>query len=727
MDTLVGTIERVTFQNQETGYTIAKLRPELRFCETTERLTAVVSRDGLLPAVGNLATLSPGERVEFKGYWVSHAKFGRQFKIIEYKKLHPTTADGIRKYLGSGLIKGIGPGRSKMIVDHFGEETLEIIDQNPERLLEIKGVARKTVDIIGRGWQDQKHIQEVMQFLISHDVSTNYAVKIYKTYGDEAIDKVTENPYRLSSDIWGVGFRTADKIAMDLGVEASDPARIVAGIRYIITHFTEDGHVYTPTALLTQESVQSLNVDESTIPPALRTLTQKDEVVVENDRVYLTSFYHAERGIVRHIGRLQTSPRQQFKTEHILQLINRLQQQEDLMFNEQQRKAVVTALTGSILVLTGGPGTGKTTCTRGMLALFRYLKQRVVLAAPTGRAAKRLAEVSGTDAKTIHRLLEFSPGGMNFKKGMDDPLDTDVVILDEVSMVDTVIMNALLRAVPSHARFIMVGDADQLPSVGAGNVLRDIIASGGVPVVHLDQIFRQAQESDIVLNAHRVNQGEFPEVKAKKEGDFFFLEEERPARAQDLIRDLCQHRLPGRYGYDPVEDIQVLTPMYRSEVGVDHLNSVLQESLNPGGAALKQGNREIRVGDKVLQTRNNYEKMVFNGDIGRVADIDPEAQTVQVMFGEAVNYEYADLDELVLAYAISVHKSQGSEYPAIVLPVFTTHYIMLQRNLLYTAITRAKSLVVIVGTKKALGIAVNNNTVLDRYTGLREYLTLGDG
>jgi exodeoxyribonuclease V alpha subunit len=358
-----------------------------------------------------------------------------------------------------------------------------------------------------------------------------------------------------------------------------------------------------------------------------------------------------------------------------------------------------------------------------MIALFNHLGLRVVLAAPTGRAAKRLAEVTGAEAKTIHRLLEFNPGTMGFHRGAEHPLDADAVILDEVSMVDTVLMNALLRAVPSPARLVMVGDADQLPSVGAGNVLRDIIASGAVPVVHLTEIFRQAQESDIVMNAHRVNQGEFPNIRTRQDGDFFFVEEPEPARALETIRDLCVRRLPSRYGYDPVNDIQVLTPMYRGEVGVDQLNQELQRALNPGGASLKRGERDLRVGDKVLQTRNNYEKMVFNGDIGRITHIDPEAQQVHVGFGETVVYDFADLDELVLAYAISVHKSQGSEYPAVVLPLFTAHYMMLQRNLLYTAITRARSLVVIVGTKKALAIAVKNNTVLDRYTGLREALS----
>jgi exodeoxyribonuclease V alpha subunit len=720
MDTLVGSIERITFQSSETGYTVAKLRPELRLCETTERLTTVASREGLFSIFGNLASLSAGERVKIDGYWMTHARYGRQFKIVEFKALQPSTVEGITKYLGSGLIKGIGPVRAKIIVDHFGTDTLDIIDRHPDRLSEVSGVALKTLDIIKKGWREQKHIQEVMQFLISHDVSTSFSVKIFKTYGDDAIEKVTENPYRLSSDIWGVGFKSADRIARNLGVAPNSPERIVAGIRYVLSRFTDDGHVYVPNAVLTKESQATLEVDAETIPVALSTLAAEDEVVIEGDRVYLTPYFHAERGISRHLKRLMASNR---STNHsqILESVEQIQREQGVQFNTRQREAIVATITGSVLVLTGGPGTGKTTCTRGMLSLLMLFDQRVLLTAPTGRAAKRLTEVAGSEAKTIHRLLEFGPDG-GFKKGKDDPLDTDAVILDEVSMVDTVIMNALLRAIPSHARLIMVGDADQLPSVGAGNVLHDIVASDHIPVVHLNEIFRQASESDIVMNAHMINHGEIPSMFSRKEGDFFFIEEDDPSTVQSMVVDLCLRRLPARYRFDAIEDIQVLSPMYRGEVGVDQLNDALQEALNPNTEALKRGDREIRVGDKVLQTRNNYDKMVFNGDIGRVVGVDQESQTVNVLFSEIVAYEPTELDELVLAYAVSVHKSQGAEYPAVVLPLLTTHYMMLQRNLLYTAVTRARALVVIVGTRKALGIAINNDTVRDRFTGLRDRL-----
>ena len=722
MDILVGTIERITFQSEDTGYTIAKIKPELRSCQTSENITRIAGRTGVIPIIGTMATLVAGERMELQGIWVSNEKYGKQFKVNEYKSLQPKTAEGIRKYLGSGLIKGIGPSKAKLIVEHFGVDTLEIIDAKPERLLDIKGIAKKTVDLIQIGWQEQKHIQEVMQFLLANNVSTTFAVKIYKTYGDDSIQMVMENPYRLSTDIWGVGFKTADQIAMNLGVDPGDPSRIVAGVRFVTQKHTEEGHVYTPLDDLIEESVTFLEVEPSTIPVALNTLIQLDEVVYEKDRVYLKRYYYAEQGIVRHFARIIDYPRPAPSNDKINQMIREVETTRDISFNPQQIKAILLSFVEGVMVLTGGPGTGKTTCVQGIIDLFKRRGDRVLLTAPTGRAAKRLSEVTGSEAKTMHRLLEFNPGEMAFNKGVDNRLETDVVILDEVSMVDTIMMNALIRAIPESARLILVGDADQLPSVGAGNVLRDIISSNVIPLIHLTEIFRQAQDSDIVMNAHKINQGELPDVQIRQNSDFFFLSETDPVKGIEVIRGLCIDRLPKKYGFNPIEDIQILTPMYRGEVGVDQLNNVLQQALNPSGASLTRGDKELRVGDKVLQTKNNYDKMVFNGDIGRIIEINPDAQQVHIMFGEMVAYDYADLDEVVLAYAISVHKSQGSEYKAVILPLYTTHYMMLQRNLLYTAITRAKALVIIVGMKRALGIAVKNNQVVERHTGLKQAL-----
>ncbi len=722
MDILTGTIERITYQNEETGYTVARLRPEPDACRTAEDLVRASSRDGLLTITGEFAKIAAGERVEVGGYWVTHKQYGKQFKFVETRSIPPATTDGIRKYLGSGLIKGLGPAKAAMIVDHFGEDTLRIIEKTPKRLSEVRGIAKKTIDLVRSGWEEQKHIQEVMRFLIGHNVSIAHAARIYKAYGGEAIGQVTENPYRLSTDIRGIGFKTADKIAMNLGVDPGDPARVQAGIRYVLESRAEDGHVYVPVETLVEECIGFLDVEPAAVPVGLEALIQADVAIRRNDAVYLEPLFFAEQGIARHIARLLDHPGIPPSAERIDQHIRNMEEEGDIVFNAEQREAIRTAAIQRVMAITGGPGTGKTTCVQGIVRLFRRVGAKVVLAAPTGRAAKRLSEVTGAEAKTIHRLLEFNPGLMEFGRNVDNRLEADLVILDESSMVDTVMMNALLRAVKTAARFVMVGDVDQLPSVGAGNVLRDVIDAGHTPVVRLTEIFRQAQESHIVMNAHRVNRGEMPDTKNRNAGDFFFINEPDPAAGADTIAELCTDRLPRKYGLDAFNDIQVITPMYRGDIGVDQLNRRLQQALNPRGASLKRGDWELREGDKVLQTRNNYGKMIFNGDIGRIARIDPEAQTVDISFHETVQYDYGELDELTLAYAISVHKSQGSEYPAIILPLYSTHYIMLQRNLLYTALTRAKALAVLIGTPKALAIAVKNNQVVERDTGLREAL-----
>jgi len=722
MDILTGTIERITYQSEETGYTVARLRAEPEACKTAENLARASTRDGLLTITGELAKIAPGERVEVNGYWVTHKQYGKQFKIVDSKSIQPTTADGIRKYLGSGLIKGLGPAKAAMIVDHFGEDTLTVIDKTPNRLSEVKGIARKTIGVIRSGWEEQKHIQEVMQFLIGHNVSMAYAVKIYKTYGNEAIRLVTENPYRLSTDIWGIGFKTADKIAMNLGVDPGDPARVQAGIRYVLESEAEDGHVFVPFDALVESCDDFLDVDPAAIATGLDTLVEAEVAIRREDRIYLQPLYYAEQGIARHVARLADHQRTPPSSERIDEHIQHIEKERGIAFNAEQREAIHHSASRSVMAITGGPGTGKTTCVQGIVYLFTRVGGKVLLAAPTGRAAKRLSEVTGAEAKTVHRLLEFNPGVMEFGRNADNRLEADLVILDESSMVDTAMMNALLRAVKTAARFIMVGDVDQLPSVGAGNVLRDMIEAGHVPVVRLTEIFRQARESNIVMNAHRVNQGKMPDTKNRNQGDFFFINEPDPSAGADTIAELCTERLPRHYGLDPFNDIQVLTPMYRGDIGVDQLNQKLQQVLNPAGSSLNRGDRELRVGDKVLQTRNNYNKMTFNGDIGRISRIDPDAQTVDISFNETVQYDYGELDELLLAYAITVHKSQGSEYPAIIVPLYSTHYIMLQRNLLYTALTRARALAVLIGTPKALAIAVKNNQVVERYTGLREAL-----
>lgn len=728
MDTLTGTIERITYQSEETGYTVARLRAEPDACSTAENLARASTRDGLLTITGELAKMAPGERVEVSGYWVTHKQYGKQFKIVDAKTIQPTSVDGIRKYLGSGLIKGLGPAKAAMIVDHFGEDTLNVIEKTPNRLSEVRGIARKTIGVIRAGWEEQKHIQEVMQFLIGHNVSMAYAVKIYKTYGNDAIRQVTENPYRLSADIWGIGFKTADKIAMNLGVDPGDPARVRAGIRYALETRAEDGHVYVPFDTLVEDCAGILDVDAGAIPAGVEALVREEVVIRNEDRVYLQPLYYAEQGIARHIARLVDYPRTPPPAGRIDEHIRHIESERSVVFNAEQREAIHTSASRSVMAITGGPGTGKTTCVQGIVYLFKRVGGKVLLAAPTGRAAKRLSEVTGAEAKTIHRLLEFNPGVMEFGRDQDNRLDADLVILDESSMVDTALMNALLRAVKTSARFVLVGDVDQLPSVGAGNVLRDLIDTALLPVVRLTEIFRQARESSIVMNAHRVNRGEMPDTKNRNEADFFFINEPDPSAGAARIAELCTERLPRKYGLDPFNDIQVIAPMYRGEIGVDQLNQKLQQVLNPSGSSLKRGDRELREGDKVLQTRNNYGKMTFNGDIGRIEQIDPDAQTLDVSFQETVQYDYGDLDELILAYAISVHKSQGSEYPAIILPLYSTHYIMLQRNLLYTALTRARALAVLIGTPKALAIAVKNNQVVERYTGLREALgdSIGD-
>ena len=714
MEKLVGILERIVFENAETGYTIARL----------------TSRDyptELITVVGNLAAASAGESLALSGEWVNNPQYGRQFKIEGYETVLPATVVGLRKYLGSGMIKGVGPVMATRIVNKFGMDTMDVIEQAPEKLREVSGLGKKRVDTIKQAWEAQREIKNVMLFLQSNNVSTAHAVKIYKTYESDAIAIVRENPYRLADDVYGIGFKTADTISQNLGIDHESPYRVMAGIKYVLSHKADDGHVFLYRNELLTACEEILELPPDVIEHGIVELRAKEEIISENtpdgEGFYLTPFYRAEIGVTNSIARLLQTSAHPVQLDFVDTSIDRFEQQMGIHFAANQREAVKIALTAKVMLLTGGPGTGKTTTTIGMIRLFEALEKQVLLAAPTGRAAKRLNETTGREAKTIHRLLEFSPQENGFKRDRENPLEADVVIVDEMSMVDLVLMNNLMKAIPQHATLIMIGDVDQLPSVGAGNVLTDLIASGRITVVTLTEIFRQAQESYIVTNAHLINRGKFPQTTGPADRNFFFIEEEDPDRVVDLICDLVGKRLPKHYGYHPMDDIQVLCPMRRGTVGSENFNKCLQAILNPSSEETIQGGRDFRIGDKVMQIRNNYDYEVFNGDIGRITDVDFIEKLVTIQFPEkSVAFDMADLNELVLAYGTTVHKAQGSEYPAVVIPVMMQHYLMLQRNLLYTGITRAKELVVLVGTKKALGMAIRNNKVVERNSFLAERL-----
>ena len=729
METLQGILERIVFENPETGYTIG-------------RFTSRDYPSELITVVGNLASANAGESMLLKGLWINNPKYGRQFQIEGYETVMPATVVGLRKYLGSGLIKGIGPVMASRIVNQFGIDTLDVIEKMPKRLMRVEGIGRKRVELIKEAWEAQREVKNVMLFLQSHNVSTSHAAKIYKTYENDSIPIVSENPYRLADDIYGIGFKTADTIAQQLGVEAESPHRVNAGMKYVLSQKSDDGHLFLYRQDLIAACEEILKVSTDAIENGITTLAAEEEIIIkeagadtegqdqdsnqvgcEQEAIYLAPFYYAEIGITNAFARLLRKGGVQHPPQFLEESIDTLEKQMGMRFASNQREAIRAAITSRAMILTGGPGTGKTTTIIGIIRLFEQLSQRIVLAAPTGRAAKRLSETTGREAKTIHRLLEFSPQAMGFKRNQENPLEADVVIIDEMSMVDCVLMNSLMKAVPRDAVVIMVGDVDQLPSVGAGNVLKDLINSQMIMVVKLTEIFRQAQQSMIVTNAHRINRGEFPKLSGPRDRNFFFIEETEPLEVTKRILELVKTRLPKHYGYHPMDDIQVLCPMRRSTVGSENLNKELQETLNAGSTDYVRGGRGFRVGDKVMQVRNNYDYDVFNGDIGRITKSDPVEKLLTITFPDkVVNYDMADLNELVLAYATTVHKAQGSEYPAVVMPLSTQHYMMLQRNLLYTAITRAKELVVIVGSKEALGISIRNNKVAERNSYLAERL-----
>ncbi|MBI2854865.1 MAG: ATP-dependent RecD-like DNA helicase [Chloroflexi bacterium] len=709
--TVEGVLERIVFFNEENSYAVARLQ--------------VPGCHDLVTIVGNMALPNPGETLRLTGQWTSDSRFGRQFRVSSCLSILPSTLTGIQKYLGSGLVKGIGPVMASRIVKKFGLDTLDRIEQMPECLLDVEGIGPVRQARICLAWHEQKEVRQVMIFLQSHGVSSTHAVKIYKVYGDKAVPTVTQNPYRLALDVTGIGFKTADIIARSMGVDPGSQIRAEAGIAHVLSELVDEGHVYYPYQDLLLKASELLGVETGVLEAAVSSLAVQDLVVVEEGEdtpVYLKPLHVAEVNAARRLKTLLQSPRRTLQID-VEKAIEWVQQTNRMELAELQKEAIRKAIRSKVLVITGGPGTGKTTLINSLIKILEKKRQRILLASPTGRAAKRLSEVTGREAKTIHRLLEYNPKEHGFARNEAYPLEADVIIVDESSMIDILLMNHTLKAVPPQATLILVGDVDQLPSVGPGNVLKDMINSGCIDVVRLTEVFRQAQESMIVLNAHRVNQGQFVSTKAQGKTDFYFIERDDPGKVLEVVKELCCRRLPSTFGLDPVEDVQVLTPMHRGTVGVGNLNAEMQSLLNPQGSAVSYGDRIFRAGDRVMQTCNNYEKEVFNGDVGRVTSVDLVEHRIQVNFnGRVVSYDRADLDELVLAYAISVHKSQGSEYPAVIVPMLMQHYMMLQRNLLYTALTRARRLAIIVGSKKAVALAVKNDRVQHRYTRLQNRL-----
>lgn len=730
LESLEGVIERVTYHNDENGYTVA-------------RLTVDGMRD-LVTVVGGFGNPTAGESVRLFGRWTSHREYGRQFQVERYETIRPATASAIEKYLGSGLIKGVGPVFAKRIVALFGVETLDVIEEFPRKLLGVTGIGSKRVARIERAWAEQKAIREVMLFLQGHGVSATYAVKIYKTYGDESIRVVETDPYRLAKDIWGIGFKTADKIAANLGFAPDSEPRLRAGLLYTLSEATDYGHLYLPEPVLLTKAAEILGVEQESLVPVLAAMVQTEEVIREETptmepdgspphsmapaAIYHPALYFTEVGLAGRVRRLaEAAPAARAAEDRVAAWLEYQAGAQNLELSEEQRRAVYCALNSRFMVLTGGPGTGKTTVTNLICRAFEARHKRILLASPTGRAAKRLSEVTGRPAQTVHRLLKFDPAVHGFKHNEENPLECDVLIADEVSMLDAVLALNLLKAVPEDAQVVFVGDADQLPSVGAGNVPGDLITSGEVEVCRLTTVFRQAAQSLIVTNAHRVNRGEFPQLvpPREREGkDCLFIEAVESEAAAAQVVKLATLSLP-RLGFAP-SDIQVLSPMHRGEAGVGHLNELLQEAWNPADdrkVELARGSRRFRAGDRVIQLVNDYDKQVYNGDIGTISRIDPVEQALTVAFPEGeVEYDFADYDQLQLAYALSIHKAQGSEYPAVILVLGTSHYMMLQRNLLYTALTRARRLCVLVGDQRAIGRAVRNDKAARRYTRLAERL-----
>lgn len=700
-------VEHITYQNEKNGWSVMNVK--------------VKGYDNLVILTGSLLDVPVGSVLLVDGDWRVDPKYGQQFVAQSWTEVMPATLYGIEKYLGSGLVKGIGPAYAKAIVSRFGLETIDVIENDIERLLEVPRLGRKRMEKIRESWEKQKDIKEVMVFLQGYGVSTAFAAKIYRKYEKDSIAKVKENPYQLADDIWGIGFKTADGIASKMGYEKNDPRRCRSGILYTLNELAEEGHVYAEPEQLVDAAVKLLDAEESPVRQALASMIEANDVVSDNEVIYLSPFYHAENGSAKRLQSL-LSDTSLFNADIAAEPEAKYGDKPgDIVYDEVQLAAIQKALDSKVMVLTGGPGTGKTTTTQGIIAAFKARHMSILLAAPTGRAAKRMTEATGMEAKTIHRLLEYHPMD-GYKRNDENPLEGDALIVDECSMIDILLFYNLMKAIPSNMRLVLVGDIDQLPSVGAGNVLRDIIDSQQIPVVRLTRIFRQAQSSRIVMNAHAINAGHFPNIKNGLDTDFFFINQEDADEMVKLIIGLVRDRLPKKYGYPPKE-IQVLTPMQRGTVGAGNLNIELQTALNPTGPSLTRGGYTFRQGDKVMQIRNNYDKNVFNGDIGYITAVDANERTLTVTFdSRLVEYDITELDEIVLAYAVTIHKSQGSEFPVVVMPVTMKHFVMLQRNLIYTGITRAKKICVLVGTTKALAYAIKQNTVSKRNTKLKERL-----
>ena len=705
---LCGFIDSIVYVQPDNGFTVARLK------EGRKKEALII--------VGKMPSLQPGETVVCTGAWKRHPNYGRQFEVAEYTVERPSDLAGIQKYLESGFIKGVGPKIAAKIVGRFGTETLEILDRCPTRLAEIEGFGTKKIQKIQESWKEQKDIREVMLFLRTHGVSPAFAVRIHKALGEACIERVKENPYRLAKEVHGVGFKIADAIALQLGFPMQSSARLGAGIEYVLWELSNDGHTCFPLKELIPLAKEALNVEEVLIEQEVQRQAELRSLVVNEQMVWLGPFWGYEQGIGKDVQRLLSHP-QALRAIDVKKAADWVEQQLKIHFAEQQKIAVMAALTDKMHIITGGPGTGKSTITNSILAISAKLTDKILLAAPTGRAAKRMSQITRRKAFTIHAMLEMDFVAGGFKRGKENPLDCDLLVIDEASMIDTPLLFHLLRAVPSRARVLLVGDIDQLPSVGPGTVLRDLIASNLIGVTRLTEIFRQAKGSKIITNAHRINHGEFPEIHTEEGSDFHFIEAESPESIQQIILRLVSQEIPAKWRLDPIEDVQVLSPMKRGPVGVEMLNDALQAILNPSQSPLIRAGRRLSTGDKVMQIKNNYDKKIYNGDVGRIQQIFTQEQSLTVLFdSHEIEYDFSELDELTLAYAASVHKFQGSECPCVVIPIHTSHFKLLHRNLLYTGVTRGKKQVYLVGMKKAIAIAIHNDQVQKRYTGLIQAL-----